>query len=118
MGCSNSVLVVVDTLTGRTVAKLPIGKGSDAVAFDPVRKRVFSSNGFDGTISVYQQASPNRYDPMPAISTVVSARTMSVDPATGRLFVAGADTTPNATPGGRPQVKPGSLRLLVFNPKS
>ncbi|HVI05432.1 MAG TPA: YncE family protein, partial [Sphingomicrobium sp.] len=45
MGCSNSVLMVVDTLTGRTVARLPIGKGSDAVAFDPVRKRVFSSNG-------------------------------------------------------------------------
>lgn len=118
MGCINSVAMVVDTNTGRTVARLPIGRGSDAVAFDPVRRRFFSSNGADGTISVYQQVSPNRYEPLPTIQTVVSARTMSVDPATGRLFVAGADTDPNPAPGGRPRVRPGTLRLLIFKPSA
>lgn len=118
MGCINSVMMVVDTTTGRTVAKLPIGRGSDAVAFDPVRKRVFSSNGGDGTITAYQQVSPDRYVPLPAIRTVVSARTMSVDPATGRLFVAGADTDPSPAPGGRPKVRPGTLRLFVFKPSA
>lgn len=116
MGCINSVMMVVDTTTGRTVAKLPIGRGSDAVAFDPVRKRVFSSNGADGTITAYQQVSADHYVELAKIPTVVSARTMSVDPVTGRLFVAGADTDPSATPGGRPRVRPGTLRLLVFTP--
>jgi DNA-binding beta-propeller fold protein YncE len=117
MGCINSMMMVVDTTTGRNVANLPIGKGSDAVVFDPVRKRVFSSNGGDGTITVYQQVSPDRYVSLASIPTVVSARTMSVDPKTGRLFVAGADTDPNPA-GGRPKVRPGTLRLLVFRPSA
>lgn len=117
MGCVNNVMMVVDTVSGRTVATLPIGRGSDAVAFDSVRKRVFSSNGGDGTITAYQQVSPDRYTAMPLIHTTVSARTMSLDPETGHLFVAGADTEPNATPGGRPRVKPGTLRLMIFAPR-
>jgi DNA-binding beta-propeller fold protein YncE len=117
MGCINSTMMVVDTTNGRVVAKLPIGKGSDAVAFDPVRKRVFSSNGADGTITAYQQVSADRYSELPTITTTVSARTMSLDPATGRLFVVGADTDPNSTPGGRAIVRPGTLRLLIFRPR-
>jgi YVTN family beta-propeller protein len=116
MGCVNSVMLVVNADNGRVVAKLLIGKGSDAVAFDPVRKRAFSSNGQDGTISAYQQRSADRYEALPVIHTMVSARTMAVDPKTGRLFVAGADTDPNPTRGGRSKVRPGTLRLLIFEP--
>jgi len=117
MGCSNSVMMVVDTGSGRTVAKLPIGRGNDAVAFDPVRKRIFSSNGADGTISVYQEASADHYTALDPIPTALSARTMSVDPKTGRLFVAAADTDPNPTTGGRPKVRAGTLKLLMFDPR-
>jgi DNA-binding beta-propeller fold protein YncE len=116
MGCVNNVMMVVDTASGRTVARLPIGRGSDAVAFDPVRKRIFSSNGADGTISVYQQLSPDRYVALPPIETSVSARTMSLDPKTGRLFVAAADTDPSPTPGSRAKVRPGTLKLLILQP--
>jgi DNA-binding beta-propeller fold protein YncE len=118
MGCVNKLMMVVDTLSGRVVAELPIGQGNDAVAFDPVRRRVFSSNGRDGTISAYQQVSADRYVALPSIQTTVSARTMSVDPTTGRLFVAGADTDPSPTPEGRPHVKPGTLRLMIFAPRA
>ena len=118
MGCSNSVMVVVDATSGKTVATLPIGKGSDAVAFDPVRKRVFSSNGRDGTISVYQQRSANRYEPLATVGTMVSARTMAVDPGSGRLFVAGAEVDPSHMQNGRPGIKAGSLRLMIFKPTS
>jgi DNA-binding beta-propeller fold protein YncE len=118
MGCINSNMMVVDANSGKLVAKLPIGRGSDAIAFDPVRKRVFSSNGADGSITAYQQQSPDQYAALPPITTPVSARTMSLDPKTGRLFVAAADTDPNPTPGGRPKVRPGTLRLLIFQPKA
>lgn len=117
MGCVNSTMMVVDSGTGRIVAKLPIGLGSDAVAFDAKRKRVFSSNGRDGTISVYQQTSPDNYSAMTPIDTSVSARTMSVDPVTGRLFVAAADTDPATSPGGRPRIRPDTLRLMMFDPR-
>jgi DNA-binding beta-propeller fold protein YncE len=118
MGCSNSVMMVVNTTNGRVVTQLPIGRGSDAVAFDPVRKRVFSSNGRDGTITVYQQQSPDRYEALAPIATSVSARTMAVDPKTGKLFVAAADTDPSPDPDGRPKVRPGTLRLLIFQPST
>lgn len=118
MGCVNKLMMVVDTESGRVVAELPIGQGNDAVAFDPVRKRVFSSNGRDGTITAYQQVSPDRYAELPLIQTSVSARTMSVDPRTGELFVAGADTDPSPTPEGRPKVRPGTLRLMIFAPRA
>lgn len=116
MGCANNVMAVLNSNNGRVVAMLPIGRGNDAVAFDPVRKRVFSSNGRDGTITVYQQQSPDRYVALATIPTVASARTMAVDPATGRLFVAAADAEPNPTPGGRPHIKAGTLRVLIFAP--
>lgn len=116
MGCVNSLMMVVDATGGRIVAKLPIGRGSDAIAFDPQRRRVFSSNGLDGTVTVYQQRSPDRYEALELVRTLVSGRTMAVDAPTGRLFVAAADTTPNPTPGGRPRPVPGTLRVLVFEP--
>ncbi len=118
LGCKNSVMLVVDTITGRKVAQLPIGKGNDAVAFDPVRKRVFSSNGVDGTVTAYQQVSPDRYVQLAPIRTMVSARTMSVDPATGRLFVAGADVDPSPASAGRPRIRPGTLKLLILTPSA
>jgi len=118
MGCANAVLMVIDSNSGRVAARLPIGLGNDSVAFDPVRKRVFSSNGRDGTISVYQQQSADRYQALAPIRTIVSARTMSVDPTTGWLFVPGADLGPATSPGGRPTVDPGTLRLMIFAPRA
>ena len=64
IGCINALMMVVDADNGQVVASLAIGKGSDAVAFDPERKRVFSSNGADGTISVFQQMGPDTYKPL------------------------------------------------------
>jgi DNA-binding beta-propeller fold protein YncE len=116
MGCINSTLMVVDALSGKVVAELPIGRGSDAIAFDPKRRRVFSSNGRDGTITIYQQTGADTFQAMAPITTAVSGRTMDVDPVTGRLFVAAAEVDPPATPEGRPRPKPGTLRLMMFDP--
>ena len=116
MGCVNAVMMVVDAVNGRVIAELPIGRGNDAMAYDPSRRRVFSSNGIDGTVSVYQQVSADLYRPLAAIQTKVSGRTMAVDPHSGRLFVVAADTDPAATPGGRPKPRPGTLSVLIFDP--
>jgi DNA-binding beta-propeller fold protein YncE len=115
-GCANAVMVVMNSDTGAVIATLPIGKGNDAMAFDPNRKRVFSANGVDGTISVYQQATPDRYTALAPVVTAVSGRTMDVDPKSGRLFVAAADTDPSPTPGGRARPRPGTLRLMMLDP--
>jgi DNA-binding beta-propeller fold protein YncE len=116
MGCINAKMMVVDADTGRVVVELPIGRGSDAIAYDPTRHRVFSPNGVDGTLSIFQQTSPDAYEALDTIATLVSGRTMTVDPATGRLFIVAADTDPNPKPGGRPRPRPGTTRVLMLDP--
>ncbi len=116
MGCVNSKMMVVDADSGHPVTELPIGRGSDAIAYDPVRRRVFSPNGVDGTLTVFQQTSPDAYEALDTIPTLVSGRTMAVDPQSGRLFIVAADTDPNPTPGGRPRPRPGTTRVLMLDP--
>jgi hypothetical protein len=112
-------LLVLDTRDGRVVAQLPIGSGSDALRFDPKRRWVLSSNGA-GTLSVIRETDPDRYVPMPDVPTEPSARTMAVDPETGKVFlVAGEriEKDPAATePRKRFGIRPGSVRLLVLEP--
>lgn len=115
MGCVNATMMVADAKTGKIVAELPIGRGNDAVAYDPVRRRVFSSNGVDGTVSVFQQLDADHYRALDPIVTKVSGRTMALDPQNGRLFVVAADTDPNPN-GGRPIVRQGTVAVLMFDP--
>jgi len=120
--CVNKVMTVVDTTSGAVAATLPIGQGTDAAAFDPVRKRAFSSNG-DGTLTVVAENGPNSFSVAETVQTRVTGRTMGIDPASGRLFIAAADvdssapvpTGPNGRPG-RPKLVAGSLKLLFLDP--
>jgi YVTN family beta-propeller protein len=124
--CQNSRLVVVNADTGATITTLPIGAGTDAAAFDSTRKLIFSSNGIDGTISVLREVNADTFVPAGTIKTQASARTMSVDSRTGRLYVAAADIDANAASaqgtrgsGPGPRRMPfvaGSLKLLFFDP--
>lgn len=117
--CVNNVLLVVDADGGAVVAKLPIGSGTDAAAYDPKRHLVFSSNGRDGTLSVIRQNDANSYQVLQTIPTRVTARTMAVDTVTGRLYLAAAQVQPQAAgepPAQRPAITPGSLELLFFDP--
>jgi DNA-binding beta-propeller fold protein YncE len=114
--CVNKVLVVVNLDSGATVATLPIGAGTDGAAFDPKRKLIFSSNGRDGTLSIIQEKDPQTFVPFATVKTAVSARTMDIDPASGRIYLVAADTMPAAAEVGRPTIVPGSLKLLFLDP--
>lgn len=123
VSCVNKVLTVVDTDSGGVVASVPIGAGTDAAAFDPKRKLIFSSNGMDGTISVIHQKDAATYVPVGEIKTAVTGRTMGIDPESGRLYVVAADIDPEAPlkpgPGGRParpQPLAGTTKLLFLDP--
>ena len=118
--CSNSKLFVLDAGTGKIVASFDIGKGSDAVQFDAKHKLVYSSNG-EGTLSVIAEKSADDFAMLGNVPTQRGARTMAVDPDTGRVFVVTADIDhidPPKTAGGRPHVtyKPGSLKLFFYDP--
>ena len=116
MGCANERMMIVDAASGRVVATVPIGKGSDAIAFDPTRGRVFSANGRDGTVSAYQQVTADRYEALPTIATSVGARNMAVDARSGRLFVIGADFDPPIPPATRGRARAGTVRVSIYAP--
>jgi YVTN family beta-propeller protein len=124
--CENQRLVVVNADTGTIVATLPIGRGTDGAAFDPTRRLIFSSNGMDGTLSVIREVDANTFVPAETVRTALSGRTLSVDPASGRVFIAAARTTAQAMAAfraarmagrhGPSPFAPGSLELLFFDP--
>jgi hypothetical protein len=110
-------MLVVDADRGKVVADLPIGNGTDGAVWDPIRKRAFSSNGRDGTLTVIAQSGPDDYSVLNTVDTGVTGRTMDIDPISGRIYIAVADAEP-AAPGqvGRPKIKPGSLRVIFLDP--
>jgi DNA-binding beta-propeller fold protein YncE len=116
--CINSKLLVVDAVSGRVVARFPIGKGSDASAFDPQRQRIFSSNG-SGSLTVIRADGPDKYTLLGEEPTQLLARTMTLDPVSGRIFMLAGERIeidPKASnPRQRYGVAPGSARLLMFD---
>lgn len=114
-GCANKLMVVLDTHTGKVIAKLPIGEGSDGVAFDPEFKLVFSSNGA-GSLTIVSELSVNKFQVIQTLKTEPRGRTLTLDPRTHHIFIPTADfkaVSPTvANPKPRPVPVPGSFRVL------
>jgi YVTN family beta-propeller protein len=120
--CANQVMAVTDSVSGKSIARAVIGRGADGVEFDADLGLVFSSNGIDGTLTVIHQDSPDDYRVVASVTTQVSARTMCLDPATHKIYLAAAQfgPTPAATadqPLPRALVTPDSFVILVAQPK-
>jgi len=118
--CANQKMMVLSTQDGTVLASLPIGAHTDGAAFDPGKRRAFSSNG-DGTLTVIGETTPGQFAVLDTVATSIGARTMTIDPKSGELFLVAGDVTENA--GVDPKdfrhrytVKPGSAKLLVFDP--
>jgi DNA-binding beta-propeller fold protein YncE len=119
--CANDVMVVVDGKSGANIASLPIGNRSDAAAFDPKRKLAFSSNG-EGTITIVREKDAQSFEVAGTVKTAAGARTMAIDPETGRLFLVTADVSGGApsntsTAKSRINFVPGTVKLLIFDPQ-
>ena len=120
--CENQVMAVTDSLSGKPVARIAIGSGSDAAVYDADLNLVFSANGKDGTLTIIHEDAPDAYRVVATLTTQVTARTMALDPATHKLYLAAAklgDTPPATTdqPHPRPVMVPASFTILVAQPK-
>ena len=116
IGCSNNLMEMMDSQSGKVLGSVPIGPGVDANAFDPGSGLAFASSS-DGTLTVAKVGDDGRLTVVQKLSTPKRSRTMTVDPATHRLYVPAADFAPppaDAPQGTRPQVAPGSFRVMVY----
>jgi DNA-binding beta-propeller fold protein YncE len=114
--CSNKLMMVMDAENGKIIAQLPIGDGCDGVAFDPGKKRIYSSNG-EGTMTVVQQVNKDVYKVLEDFPTQKGARTIAVDKRSGNLYLSTAAFEPQEVGSKkRPAVKTNSFSILEIQP--
>ena len=112
-------MVAVDATTGKVVATIPTGKGTDGMEFDPELKYVFAPNGGDGTLTVIHEDSPDKYSIVENVKTQVRARTMGIDTKTHKVYLPIAQFGPapaptKEQPRPRPAMIPNSFAVLVY----
>jgi DNA-binding beta-propeller fold protein YncE len=116
--CGNQYMVMVNSTTGAVVDTVRIGGGADAARFDPATGLAFASNG-EGTVTIAHEKTPDHLEVVQTLNTARSARTMTLDPLTHRIYLSAATYEPAApadsgAPRQRPRVVPGSFRVLVY----
>ncbi len=122
--CRNpQTCVILDAESGKVVATLPIGRGSDGGGFNPHTMEAFSSQG-DGTLTIIKENSPNDFVVAQTVETKPRAKTSTLDAKTDRIVLittepmpASADAAPAPKEASAPAKKgnngPAFLDLLV-----
>lgn len=108
--CDNGVARLTDTRTGAAVATLAIGEGPDGAVYDARRELAYIPCR-DGTLSVIALNGAPRV--IQTLKTIPGARTIALDPDSGRIYLPVADLAPASESGGKPDIIPGSFRILV-----
>jgi hypothetical protein len=100
-------------VSGKVLASVPIGDGVDANAFDPATQLAFASCS-DGTVTIAHEDSPDKLTVVQTLPTQRGSRTMALDPATHKIYLAAADFQKAAPGERRPKSVPGSFKILVY----
>ncbi|MDB5675021.1 MAG: hypothetical protein JWM65_2003 [Sphingomonas bacterium] len=112
--CDNGKAAVTDTVTGREIALLDIGRGPDAVIMDSKRRLAFIPCGRDGMLTIIALGTAGHAATVQgSVPTEPGARTGTIDPRDGTLYLPTAKFAPPATPGARPTAIPGTFHLVV-----
>ena len=93
VGCrgKSPVLAVMDAESGKVIKTMDIGRGNDGVIYDAASHRIFTSNGVDANLVIYEQTDPDNYKLVEATTTRPYARTMAFDPTTKKLYLVTAE---------------------------
>ena len=82
-------MVALNSVTGQTVAALPIGYGADAIGYDPNRGLIFTANGgSDGSLTIIRQDVTDTYAVIQTLPTRQNARTLAINPSNGEVYIA------------------------------
>ena len=84
--CDNQRMVVMDADTGKVIAALRTGAGTDGAGFDPDTMNAFASAGGSGTLTIIHEDSPDSFKILEELDTQSGARTMTVDMKTHNVL--------------------------------
>ncbi len=127
VGCrgKNPVLAVLDSDSGRVITTMEIGRGNDGVIYDPATHKVYTSNGVDANLVIYDQVDLDTYKLAEATTTRPYARTMALDPKTKKIYLVTAEGTADpakkinkaVAPFYPNRYFPNTFTVLTFAPK-
>jgi DNA-binding beta-propeller fold protein YncE len=108
--CDNQRMVVMDADSGKVIAALRTGAGTDGAGFDPETMNAFAPAGGAGTLTIIHEDSPNSFKVLEEIDTQSGARTMAVDTKTHNVLTVTARHGHGATHN---MVLPDTFVVLV-----
>jgi DNA-binding beta-propeller fold protein YncE len=119
------VLAVIDSDSGKVITTLEIGRGNDGVIYDPATHKIYTSNGVDANLVIYDQVNPDTYKLAEATTTRPYARTMALDPKTKKIYLVTAEGTADpakkinkaVAPFYPNRYFPDTFTVLTFAPK-
>jgi DNA-binding beta-propeller fold protein YncE len=127
VGCrgKNPVLAVLDSDSGKVITTLDIGRGNDGVIYDSATHKVYTSNGIDGNLVIYDQVNADTYKLAEATTTRPYARTMAFDPKTKKIYLVTAEGTADPSKKINKAVAPfypnhyfaDTFTVLTYSPK-
>jgi DNA-binding beta-propeller fold protein YncE len=108
--CDNQRMVIMNADTGKVIAALRTGAGTDGAGFDPETGNAFASAGGAGTLTIIHEDSPDSFKVLEELDTQSGARTMTVDSKTHNVLVITARHGHGAT---HDKVLPDTFVVLV-----
>jgi DNA-binding beta-propeller fold protein YncE len=84
--CDNQKMIVMNADTGKVVAALRTGAGTDASVFDPDTMNAFAPAGGAGTLTIIHEDSPDKFSVLEEMDTQSGARTATVDAKTHNVI--------------------------------
>ena len=113
LGCGDSkTMAMMDSTSGKILASVPIGDGVDANAFDPATGFAFASCS-DGTVTIAKEDG-DKLTVVQTLKTEKGSRTMTLDPATHKIYLAAAKYEEPAAGQRRGKMVAGSFKVLVY----
>ncbi len=127
VGCRGAkpVLTVLDSESGKVITAMEIGRGNDGVIYDAATRKIYTSNGVDANLVIYDQVTADTYKLAEATTTRPYARTMALDPKTKKIYLVTAEGTADpakkinkaVAPFYPNRYFPDTFTVLTFAPK-
>jgi hypothetical protein len=114
---------VMDADNGKMIYASEIGGGNDGLIYDPDLKRIFTANGVNAIMNVFEQVDANAYKPVEALGTHAGVRSLAYDSKAKKLYAvtaegsadAGKKITTSVSPYYANTFFPNTFKVLVYS---
>ena len=112
-------MIIMSAKDGKIITTLPLAGSSDGAVFNPKTMEAFSSHS-NGTLTIVKETSPTSFEVEQTLETMNGARTLTMDPRTGNIYVMSVERGPAPPPpagggrGAQAPVIPGSFTILMI----